>query len=112
MKRQKSHSDVVVVMVTCPNAAVARRLAAVVVKRRLAACVNLVSGIESTFWWKGKLERCREVLLLIKTTVRMFESLRQAVLQLHPYEVPEIIALPVVAGHRPYLRWLASSRSS
>lgn len=96
-------------LVTCPNARAARRLGTALVKRRLAACVNLVPGIESVFRWKGKTERCREALLLIKTTAGSFERLRRAVCALHPYEVPEIIAVPLVRGHQPYLRWVVSS---
>lgn len=105
-------TDSVVVMVTCPTRKVARRLADTLVNGRLAACVNVLPGIESTFRWQGKTERCREVLLLIKTTARRFPQLRAAVRKLHPYDVPEIIALPIVAGHAPYLRWVTSAVSS
>ena len=99
----------VVVLVTCPTAAVARRLARRLIRSRVAACVNAVPAVESTFRWQGKIERCREALLVIKTTAAGFERLRRAVLRLHPYDVPEIIALPVVAGHPPYLRWVGSA---
>ena len=99
----------IVVLVSCPSRAIARRLASRLVEGRLAACVNILSGVDSTFRWQGKTERCREVLLLIKTTRRRFERLRRAVVALHPYEVPEIIALPIVAGHQPYLRWVRAS---
>ena len=102
-------SSVLVVLVTCPSQAVARRLAQRLIERRVAACVNVILGVESTFRWQGKVERCREALLFIKTTAARFERLRRAVLRLHPYDVPEIIALPVVAGHLPYLRWIAAS---
>lgn len=95
-----------VVLVTCPTRAMARRLANTLVEERLAACVNALSGVDSTFRWKGKTERCREVLLLIKTTARRFERLRRAVVALHPYDVPEIIALPLSVAHPPYLEWV------
>lgn len=98
-----------IVLVTCPTRKVARRLADKLVNGRLAACVNVLPGIESTFRWQGKVDRCREMLLVIKTTARRFPQLRAAVRKLHPYDVPEIIALPVVAGHAPYLRWVRSS---
>ena len=101
-----------IVLVTCPTMAVARKLASRLIGDRLAACVNALPGVESTFRWKGRTERCREVLLLIKTTAARFEPLKRAVLALHPYEVPEIIALPITAGHQPYLRWVASSFSA
>ncbi len=98
----------ILVLVTCPSLPVARRLGTAVVTRRLAACVNLVPRVESVFWWNGKIDRCREVLLLIKTRRARFERLRRAVVSIHPYDVPEVIALPLIAGHRPYLRWLSS----
>ncbi len=104
--------SVIVVLVSCPTRAVARRLSLQLVKQRLAACVNTIPGIESMFTWQEKTEHCREVLLLIKTTTRRFERLRQTILSLHPYDVPEILALPVQAGHQPYLRWVSSSLSS
>ena len=107
MRRKRTASSaVVVVLVTCPTRAVARRLANRLVKDRLAACVNALPGIESTFWWQGRVDRCREVLLVIKTTAGRFPLLKRTVTQLHPYEVPEVIALPLVAGHRPYLAWV------
>jgi len=102
----------VVVLVTCPSRAIARRIARTLVTRRLAACVNLLPGIESTFRWKGKIDRSPEVLLLIKTTRRRFSSLAQALARLHPYDVPEVIAVPVTAGAAPYLRWVARSVSA
>jgi len=88
---------------------VARRLGTELVRRRLAACVNLLSGVESVFWWEGKIDRSREVLLLIKTTSAQFARLTRTVIALHPYDLPEVIALPLTAGHQPYLRWVASS---
>ena len=104
-----SQRKIIVVLVTCPSRAVAARLARQLVARRLAACVNIVPGLTSLFWWKGKIDRCRETLLLIKTTAAGFEPLRRAVLALHPYDVPEIIALPVGAAHPPYRRWVAAN---
>ena len=102
-------SGAVVVLVTCPTQAAARRIGTALVKRRLAACVNLIPQVESVFWWQGKIDRSREALLLIKTSLGCFERLRHAVIELHPYKVPEVIALPISAGHRPYLHWLADS---
>ena len=96
-------------MVTCPNKTVARRIATALVTRRLAACVNLLPGVESTFRWQGKIDRCREVLLLIKTTRGRFGSLARVLVRLHPYEVPEVIALPITAGSAPYLQWVRAS---
>ena len=98
-----------VVLVTCPNRATARRLAQALLRRRLAACVNLVPSVDSWFWWQGKIDRAREVLLLIKTTRAAMEPLRRAIVALHPYDVPEVIALPIRHGHRPYLDWVRTS---
>lgn len=100
-----------VVLVTCPNRRVATQLATRIVRARLAACVNIIPGIDSIFWWEGKVDRAREVLLLIKTTARRFESLRRAITRHHPYDVPEILALPIVKSHQPYAQWVASSVS-
>lgn len=99
----------VVVLVTCPNRTVARRLGRELVRRRLAACVNLLPGVESVFRWRGKIDQSREVLLLIKTTRAGLARLTRAVVTLHPYDLPEVIALPLAAGHPPYLRWVSSS---
>ena len=106
MRAQRQTLQPIIVLVTCPTAAVARRVATQLVTRRLAACVNLLPGIESVFQWNGKVDRCRERLLIIKTTAGRFEALRRAVIELHPYDVPEVIALPLVAGHQPYVEWM------
>ena len=106
MGNRRSAPTVLVVLVTCPSLAVGRRLATALVTRHLAACVNLVPRVESLFWWKAKMERCRETLLIMKTTRARFASLKQAVIRLHPYDVPEVLALTVSDGHRPYLAWV------
>jgi periplasmic divalent cation tolerance protein len=69
----------------------------------------MIGGVESVFRWKGKTQRDREVLLLVKTRAASFERLRRAVISLHPYEVPEIVAVGVAKGHQPYVRWVVSS---
>jgi periplasmic divalent cation tolerance protein len=84
----------------------AERIATALVERGLAACVNIVPGVTSVYRWKGAVERDLELLLVIKTRADRFEALREALVSLHPYEVPELIALPVDAGHPPYLAWL------
>jgi periplasmic divalent cation tolerance protein len=96
-----------VVLVTCGTLTEARRIARVVVTKRLAACVNVVlSPVESVYRWKNKVEKAREVLLLIKTTANLLARLEREVKRLHSYAVPEFIALPVAAGSREYLSWL------
>jgi len=99
-----------VVLVTCPSLALARKIARSVVQKRLAACVNVVrSPVESFYTWKGKLESPREHLLLIKPTNRRLSQLEREVKRLHPYEVPEFIALPLREGSADYLSWLSGS---
>jgi periplasmic divalent cation tolerance protein len=98
----------VVVLCTVATTEEAERIAREVVERRLAACANLVP-VTSIYRWKGELERSAEVLLVIKTSGQEFEALREAIVAQHAYEVPEVIALPVEAGHAPYLAWIAES---
>ncbi len=99
-----------VVLVTCSNAAEARRIARAVVQARLAACVNILPGaVTSMYRWKGKVESASEKLLLMKTSRKRLAKLRSAVERLHSYDVPEIIALPIAAGSRAYLAWLEES---
>ena len=102
-------SHIVVVLVTCPSVAVARTISRRLIEQRLAACVNLVPRIESAFRWQGKIERCAESLLIIKTARRRFPALKAAILKQHPYDVPEIIGWPLATGHAPYLRWVLES---
>jgi periplasmic divalent cation tolerance protein len=108
--RGKIMSDCVVVMVTCKDSAEARRIGRAVVTSRLAACANILPGkVESIYRWKGKVERARETLLLVKTTRRRWAKLRDAIRRAHSYEVPEIVAVPVAAGLGEYLRWIGKS---
>lgn len=98
-----------VVLCTVGKAEDAEYLARELVERRLAACVNVLPPVASIFRWRGEVERSEETLLVIKTTEARFEALRETILSLHGYDVPEIIALPVTAGHGPYLAWLEES---
>lgn len=100
-------TDKLVVLVTCSSPAEARRIARAVVDARLAACVNIVPGaVQSIYRWKGKVEYARERLVLIKTSRRRLAKLRKTVEQLHSYEVPEFIVLPIAAGSPAYLAWM------
>jgi len=110
-RKSKEREDAVthqcVVLVTCGSAAEARSIARAVVEQRLAACVNILPGaVNSIYRWKGKVETARERLLLIKTSCKQLAKLQAAVERLHSYEVPEFIALPIVAGSRAYLAWM------
>lgn len=87
----------------------AERVARALVEERLAACVNVVPGLVSYYRWKGRVERDDELLLVIKTARPRVEAMRARLVELHPYEVPELIVLPVQGGHPPYLAWLAES---
>jgi len=103
-------SDKLVGLVTCANAREAGRLARTLVEERLAACVNIHGApVKSVYRWKGKLEQTREILLIVKTSKRLFPRLEARIRELHSAEVPEIIALPIAAGSRPYLDWLGES---
>ena len=100
-------TDKYLVLVTCANAAEAKRIARAVVEARLAACVNILPGaVTSIYRWKGKVESARERLLLIKTSRKRLAKLQAAVERLHSYDVPEFIALPIAAGSRAYLEWM------
>jgi periplasmic divalent cation tolerance protein len=99
-----------IVLVTCGSRNEATKIARALVDGRLAACVNILSArVESIYHWKGRTERAKEFLLVIKTTRRRVAALRREVERLHSYEVPEIIALPIVAGSPKYLRWIEES---
>src|SRR5262249_53438927 len=100
-----------VALSTVGKAEDAERIARALVERGLAACVNVVPGVVSVYRWKGAVERDQELLLVIKTRGEGFPALRDALVELHPYELPELIAVPIAAGYEPYLEWLdASSR--
>ncbi len=96
----------IVVLCTAPEAAVAERLARGVVEARLAACVNILPQIRSIYRWEGKVQDEAELLLVIKTRAEHFSELEAWLKQHHPYEVPEVLALPAIAVSSPYLAWL------
>jgi len=98
-----------VVLVTAPSEAIALELGQRVVDDRLAACVSVVPGVTSIFMWEGKREEASEALLVIKTRAERYPALQQRVLELHPYSVPEVLALAVEAGAPAYLRWVQDS---
>jgi len=102
-------SDALVVLVTTPSPEEAARIARALVEERLAACGNVVPGLRSIYRWEGRVEDEAEALLILKTTAERFEAMRARTVDLHPYDTPEVLALPVAAGHAPYLAWLAAS---
>ncbi|HJY85752.1 MAG TPA: divalent-cation tolerance protein CutA [Candidatus Acidoferrales bacterium] len=100
-------TDKVVALVTCQSAREAKRIARALVERRVAACVNVLgTPVRSTYRWRGEVQTASEYLLLIKSSRKKFRALRAEVEHLHSYDVPEIIALPIVEGSETYLRWL------
>ncbi len=104
--------DARIVMVTAPNAAVAESLVRRLVDERLVACGNILPGSTSIYRWEGAVEYETESLILLKTTAVGAERLLERVPELHPYDVPEVLVLPVEAGHGPYLDWIADSVDS
>jgi periplasmic divalent cation tolerance protein len=100
--------EVLVVLVTCPPER-AQSIANALVEERLAACVNVVPSLQSVYRWKGEVHHDGEALLIVKTARDRFDALKQAVLKLHPYELPEVIAVSVDRGHAPYLDWVLES---
>lgn len=105
--REMSHP--LLVLSTCPDAETAARIARALVEERLAACVSRIPGMASTYRWQDEIREDAEVWLLIKTTRDRFDALRGRLVELHPYEVPELLAIEVVDGHPAYLDWIATA---
>jgi len=114
LRTQRAISDnravnAIIVLCTCPDVACADRLATALVDERLAACVNRIGGVASTYRWQGSVQRSDEVLLMIKSTRERFDVVRERIVALHPYDNPEIVALAIEAGSAAYLDWIESS---
>jgi len=103
--------QVIVALSSCPDEATAQRLAQALVSERLATCVNCLPGMTSTYFWDGRLQDQAEILLIIKTTAARLAELRARLAALHPYELPELVALPVMGGNEPYLQWVRNGVS-
>ena len=99
----------ILIFITAANKKEANKIARGLLQHKLAACVNIVERIESLFWWKGRIDRSGESLLLVKTKKTKLSSVIKLVKSLHSYEVPEIIALPIIAGEKKYLNWIDAS---
>ncbi len=100
--------DIRLVITNCPDEETANRIALAVVEAKFAACVNILPRVQSIYRWQGAVESAVEVPLLIKTTAAAYPALEAAIRESHPYDVPEIIALPITAGLPAYLNWLAA----
>ncbi|WP_034302861.1 divalent-cation tolerance protein CutA [Herbaspirillum sp. RV1423] len=97
-----------IVLTNVPDAELARSLAQTLVERRLAACVNIMPAIQSVYRWQGVVEHATELTLMIKSTQARYVELEAAIVEVHPYDVPEVIALPIAAGLPAYLNWIVA----
>ena len=105
----QNSSPHILIYITCGSRENAQQIATALVQEQLAACVNILPGIQSVYRWQGQLESASEYLLTVKTRQDVFTALRDRVCILHHYELPEIIAVPIVAGLEPYLTWITES---
>jgi len=99
-------SQYIQILCNCPNQSTANNIANELIELKLAACVNILPAVTSVYRWQGKLEQETEVQLQIKTTMELYQSVEEQLLMLHPYDVPEVIALPIINAHQPYLDWI------
>ena len=97
------------IMVTASSREEAEKIATTLLERRLIACANILGPVSSRFWWQGKIDSAEEYIIFMKTKRELFDQVADNVKQLHSYEVPEIIALSIVEGSKPYLEWINSS---
>jgi periplasmic divalent cation tolerance protein len=102
-------TDAMLVLTTLPSPDKAAEIARALVEERLAACGNVLPAVRSIYKWQGKVQDENEVMLLLKTREEQLERLKLRILELHPYEVPEVLAIPVESGYRAYLEWIASA---
>lgn len=100
------NTDAIIILCTVPNQEVAENIANMLVEHKIAACINIVPNLISIYIWKGEICRDQELLCIIKTRAELFEKVERTIKDIHPYEVPEIIALPIIKGHAPYLSWI------
>jgi len=99
-------NDFAAIFVTCSSRKEAETIVDSLLRKRLAACANVIGGVKSRFWWKGRIDRASEVLVILKTRRANFSRVEREVRRLHSYEVPEVVMLPVSAGSAPYLGWI------
>lgn len=100
--------SVLFIYVTCTDASEAQKIASSVVTERLAACANIMAPHQSVYWWEGKLQNAQEVAVILKTREDLFDRLKNRIVELHSYDTPCIVALPIERGHEPYLSWIAA----
>ena len=100
-------NEYIIVLVTTANKAEAEKISQSLLKEKLIACVNIINPVTSFFYWSGKIDKCEECLVVMKSRVDLFAELEHLVKQLHSYEVPEVLAFPIVAGSTAYLDWMS-----
>lgn len=104
-------AEYIVILVTAEHENQAQEIAQALLKEKLIACANIVDHVHSMFFWKNKLDQAQETMMILKTRADLFNRVRDCILALHSYNVPEIIALPIIASHDPYLKWIDESVS-
>jgi periplasmic divalent cation tolerance protein len=102
-------SQYVVMLITAPSEEVAHKISRLLLEKKKAACVNIVPGIHSSFWWQGEIETAAELLLIVKTKALLVADVIGLVKEVHPDKVPEIISLPITGGNPDYLKWIDES---
>ena len=102
-------NNFIIIMVMCASRKEALAVSGRLLAKRLVACANIISGVQSRFWWNGKLDSAREVLVTMKTVRTNFKKIETEISRVHSYEVPEIIAVPIIAGSRDYLDWISGA---
>ncbi|MFA5394152.1 MAG: divalent-cation tolerance protein CutA [Candidatus Ratteibacteria bacterium] len=111
-EKRKQKSDYCIAIITCPSRKEAGKIKDVLLENHLIACANIIEGVNSFFWWQGKTEAASEVMLLAKTTRAKFKKIIACVTKVHSYDVPEIIAIPIIDGNKSYLDWIDDSLKS
>ena len=101
----------VIIFITTASKSEAEKIAHGILKRKIAACVNIVDNVKSLFWWESKIDSAKEVLLMVKSKRSKLNKIIKFVKSVHSYDVPEIIALPIIGGFKPYLEWIDGSVS-
>jgi len=101
--------DYIMVLTTCNSSETSSLIAEALISNKIAACVNIIKGVESVYQWQGKIEHDKEILLIIKTRESLFSQVEQSIQELHSYELPEIIAVPIMTGEKNYLNWIQSA---
>ena len=98
--------SLLVIYITCPSYEEAESLSRKILEEKLAACCNIINGVQSFFWWEGEIDQAEEALMIVKSQKSRLKELVEFVQMYHPYDVPEIIALPIVGGSQDYLKWV------